>query len=60
MQKSFSKDKLASCHLLNELAKALQSVPELLIDYYGEIIEVLEETTSDKDLKVQHIARKAK
>ena len=54
------KDKVSSWKFLSALAKWLQTVPDILIGYYGDIIQLLEETISDRVLSVQQAAREAR
>ena len=54
------RDKIASWKFLSSLAKRLQTVPDLLIGYYGDIIELLDDAVSDRVLSVQQAAREAK
>ena len=58
-EKQYFKDKVATCDFLCQLADSLQTVPDLLIGYEANIIKVLEDTVSNRVLKVQQAARKA-
>jgi hypothetical protein len=56
-EKQYFRDKVASCEFLSLLGEALQTVPDLLIGYQANVISVLEDTMSDRVLKVQQAAR---